>query len=232
MHRIKAVSSNKVLRVFGKELASPAVGYPMSNATPDLQGAIVLIISHSGGTSAPLAISNLLLQAVSRNIFVVSREWETQIGKQLRKMCSEDEDILSGRVFSTEIGVRRPTEPCSLSVVATHQLLAQLFEYISLVVLNDQRFRLLSRTAMVEKDLAIFERCNQDCIVSLEHIVERPGKSVHDKTDTEAELSAADLWAKHILENARACILTFLHIVGTVTAGYPLVTGAAAAVNE
>ncbi len=45
-------------------------------------------------------------------------------GKQLRSMYSDD--LLSSRIFSTEVGVR-PAEPCSVSVVATHQLLTVSF---------------------------------------------------------------------------------------------------------
>jgi len=42
-------------------------------------------VSHSGGTFAPLAVANLL-QAQTQNIYVVTSEWDTQIGKQLRQI--------------------------------------------------------------------------------------------------------------------------------------------------
>jgi hypothetical protein len=77
--KIQATSSNKLLGIFGQELAVPAVGFPMSNRIPDLKKSIVIIVSHSGGTFGPLAISNLL-QSVTTNIFVVASEWDTQIG--------------------------------------------------------------------------------------------------------------------------------------------------------
>jgi hypothetical protein len=57
---VQACSSNKILGVFGQELAVPSVGYPMCQQTPDLSETIVIIVSHSGGTFAPLACSNLL----------------------------------------------------------------------------------------------------------------------------------------------------------------------------
>lgn len=57
---IKAVSSNKLLGVFGQELSIPCAGYPLSQTTNDLSDTIVLVVSHSGGTFAPLACSNLL----------------------------------------------------------------------------------------------------------------------------------------------------------------------------
>jgi hypothetical protein len=223
---IKAVSSNKILGVFSQELAVPAIGYPMSSTFGDLHDTIVLIVSHSGGTFAPLALSNLL-QSVTRDIFAVCSEWDTQIGKQLRKMSDDGADRFSSRIFSTDIGVR-VAEPCSLSVAATHQLLTQIFEHISLIVLSNQHFRHLSEAVITEKDLAILERCNQDNILALEQIVGKPHKDGHGTTDTERELrEAGDLWANHILENVRAYILSIIYIVGTVTAGYPLISGIA-----
>lgn len=39
--------------------------------------------------------------------------------------------------------------------------------------------------------------------------------------------NAGSLWADHILENARAYIMSFAYVVVTVTIGYPLVTGIA-----
>ena len=60
MLRIQAVSSNKLLGLYGQEIAVPAIGFQYSPETYDLNDAIVLIVSHSGGTFAPLACSNLL----------------------------------------------------------------------------------------------------------------------------------------------------------------------------
>jgi hypothetical protein len=58
--RIKAVSSNKLLGLYGQEIAVPAFGFPDDPATHHLHDAIVIIVSHSGGTFAPLSCSNLL----------------------------------------------------------------------------------------------------------------------------------------------------------------------------
>lgn len=154
---VKAVSSNKLLGLFGQEISIPCVGYPMSTKTNDLSDAIVIIVSHSGGTFAPLACSNLL-QAFTRNIFVVASEWDTQIGKQLRSMHSE-KDFLSSRIFSTGIGVR-PAEPCSISVAATHQLLTNIFIYLCDVIIGSHQFRHVSGALVTETDLKILERCN------------------------------------------------------------------------
>jgi hypothetical protein len=58
--RVKAVSSNKLLGLYGQEIAVPALGFPDDPKTHHLHDAIVIIVSHSGGTFAPLSCSNLL----------------------------------------------------------------------------------------------------------------------------------------------------------------------------
>ena len=47
---IKAVSSNKLLGLFGQELAMPCTGFPYSQKTLDMKDPIIIIVSHSGGT--------------------------------------------------------------------------------------------------------------------------------------------------------------------------------------
>lgn len=144
-------------------------------------------------------------------------------------MFQDDKDIFGSRVFTTDIGVR-PAEPCSLSVAATHQLLTQIFEYICLVVLSDQTYRDLTGAVITEPDLRVLERCNQDTILALERIVGREISGKEHPTEAQRELKeAGDLWADHVLENARAYIMSFIYIVGTVTSGYPLITGIAIA---
>ena len=251
---IKAVSSNKILGLFGQELPMPCTGFPYSQKSMDMKDPIIIIVSHSGGTFGPLACSNLL-QSFSSSIFTVTSEWDTQIGKQLRSMYSDD--LLSSRIFSTEVGVR-PAEPCSVSVVATHQLLTNIFGHICVTIISDPHFRRAAGSIIKERDLQILERCNQDGLKALEDIVgvDCKGNAIHEKrTNTERELrSAGDLWANHILENAKvstkflrdhvgehrkavhshaiiisfqAYILSFLYVVVTVTSGFPLISALA-----
>ena len=125
---VKAVSSNKLLGLFGQEMAMPSIGFPFTSKTLNMKDAVVIIVSHSGGTFGPLACSNLM-QSFSPNIFAVTSEWDTQVGKQLRSMYRNENDWLKSRIFSTEVGVR-PAEPCSVSVIATHQLLTNIFQHI------------------------------------------------------------------------------------------------------
>ena len=85
--------------------------------------------------------------------------------------------------------------------------------------------------SITERDLQTLERCNRDNIKALERIVgvDRNGVEVHELLkQTPDELRAAgDLWSEHILENAKAYIMTFIYIIVTVTIGYPLISGIA-----
>ena len=168
---ITSVSSNKLLGLFGQELSIPSVGYPMSNKTTKLDNAIVIIVSHSGGTFSPLAVSNLL--NTNNNVFVVTSEWDSQIGKQLRAVHNEDDHMMllfNSRVFTTDVGLR-PAEPCSVSVAATQQLLTCIFQHIAIIILSNQHYRHASGAVITEHDLHILERCNQDNLHALEEIV-------------------------------------------------------------
>jgi len=223
----KAISSNKLLGLFGQDLSIPCVGYPMSEKTHDMSNVIVIIVSHSGGTFAPLACSNLL-QSMTKHIFVVSSEWDTQIGKQLRSIHTS-EDVISSRIFSTDVGVR-PAEPCSVSVVATHQLLTQIFQHICLTILQNVDYRHLSGAVISQYDLQVLETLNRDNIYALEDIVGMDCTGYTQKSDTTNSLRAVgDIWAEHILEQAKAYLMSFIYIFITVTSGYPLITGIAKA---
>jgi len=230
---ITSVSSNKLLGLYGQEMPIPAIGYPMSNKTSKLVDAIVIVVSHSGGTFSPLAVSNLF--NTGAQVFVVTSEWDSQIGKQLRSMHNEDDHMLllfNSRVFTTDVGLR-PAEPCSVSVAATQQLLTCIFEHICIVVLSNQHYRHASGAVITEHDLRIVERCNQDSVGALEEIVgvDCYGNELSkEQARAEKELrDAGRVWANHILENARAYIMTFIYIVATVVSGYPIASGIAKA---
>mmetsp|Transcript_19463 Transcript_19463/g.42309 ORF Transcript_19463/g.42309 Transcript_19463/m.42309 type:complete len:1662 (-) Transcript_19463:341-5326(-) len=224
---VKAVSSNKLLGLFGQELAMPSIGFPFSQQTLEMKDPIVIIVSHSGGTFGPLACSNLM-QSFSSSIFTVTSEWDTQCGKQLRGMFGDKNDLLTSRIFSTEVGVR-PAEPCSVSVVATHQLLTNIFEHICVTIISNPHFRSITGSIITEWDLQTLERCNRDNIKSLERIVgvDREGNEIHDLTKHKELRAAGDIWAEHILENAKAYIMSFVYIIVTVTLGFPLISGIA-----
>lgn len=232
---IIAVSSNKLLGLYGQEgINIPTIGFPVSEKSLNLFDAITIIVSHSGGTFSPLGCSNLF-QSKTNNIFVVTSEWDTQIGKQLRSFDNQEgislKLVFNSRIFSTGVGMR-PAEPCSVSVAATHQLLTNIFEFISIVILSDDRYRKVTGAVVTLKDLEILERCNRENVSALEDIVGTDvyGNPLTDKEGlVESDLrKAGDLWSDHILENARAYIISFVYIVATVVSGYPIATGIAA----
>ena len=84
---------------------------------------------------------------------------------------------------------------------------------------------------ITERDLQTLERCNRENIRTLERLVgiDRKGMEMHELLrNTEEELrDAGDLWSEHILENAKAYIMSFIYIVVTVTIGFPLISGIA-----
>jgi hypothetical protein len=177
-----------------------------------------------------------ILQSTTRNIFVCTSEWDTQIGKQLRAMDDRDdkieEQIFNSRTFSTEVGMR-PAEPCSVSVAATHQLLTNLFEYICVIILSNPSFRRVTAATISEQDLQVLEKCNRENISALCDIISVTTSGepyAFEQSQTVKELRAAgDLWADHILENSKAYIMTFVYIFATVVSGYPIVYGIALA---
>ena len=225
---VRSVSANKILGLFGQDLPVPALGHPRGSRNDDFTDSIVIVVSHSGGTFAPLAASNLLVSSTSA-IFVVTSEWDTQIGKQLRAV--KGDGAFTSRIFSTDVGVR-PAEPCSVSVAATQQLLTQIFTHVCLVILGNEAYVKVTGAAIAERDVAELERCNRENVAALEEIVgasSAAGSKLPEPTPTERALRArGDAWADHVLEGAKGWILSFAYVVATVTSGYPLVSGIAA----
>jgi hypothetical protein len=197
-------------------------------------GNLIQLVVALGHMFSPL---RFIIQSTTRNIFVCTSEWDTQIGKQLRAMDDRDDDkndaqIFNSRTFSTEVGMR-PAEPCSVSVAATHQLLTNLFEYICVIILSNPSYRRTTAATISEQDLQVLEKCNRENISALCDIISvTPSGEPYafDRSRTATELRAAgDLWAEHILENAKAYIMTFIYIFATVVSGYPIVYGIAIA---
>jgi len=226
---IHAISSNKLLGLFGQEeINVPSVGFPFMH-NMQFDDTIMIIVSHSGGTFAPLSCSSLF-QSMTKNIFVVTSEWDTQVGRQLRSMSQRGEGhevFFNSHIFTTGVGVRT-AEPCSISVVATHQLLTNIFQYVSAVILDNEKYRLLTGATITEKDLQVLEKCNRDNLFALEEIVGVKRGVHYSVSKKEQELRATgDVWAEHILENAKAYIMSFVYVFATVISGFPLIFGIA-----
>jgi len=208
----------------GQDFPMPQLGHQFSEGLWDLHDTIILVISHSGGTFGPLAVSNLM-QSVSPHIFVVTSEWDTQIGKQLREI---KDGFLSSRIFSTNMGMR-PAEPCSATVAASHQMLTQLFGYMASSINSDFELRVASGSVISQSDIMELERCNIENIAALEEIVgcTREGEPTGPGgTDSELRAQGAK-WTQHVLETPRAWMCCATYVAATVIAGYPLVGGIA-----
>lgn len=208
---VKAVSSNKLL---GLSLKFPMAqtGHTLCDDAWDLRDAVVLIISHSGATFSPLALSKLL-PGVTREIFAVTSEWDTQIGKQLRDLGQrEGHGKHLSHIFTTNISMR-PAEPCSISVAATHQLLTEILMYVAFRILVVENLGPTAGAVITKADLAELERLNRGNIQDLQELVGH-------ELSTEQELRRRGReWAQHVLETPRAWILSALYIVITVTLG-------------
>ena len=76
--KVQAVSANKLLGTLGQNFPAMQAGFVMSDDSSVFKDSITIIISHSGGTFASLAVANLL-KSFTSNIFTVSSEWDTQV---------------------------------------------------------------------------------------------------------------------------------------------------------
>ncbi|XP_075265540.1 uncharacterized protein LOC142357936 [Convolutriloba macropyga] len=218
---VRALSANKILGLLGHNYPVPQTGFKLEAENLDLTDSIVIIISHSGGTFAPLAISKLL-QAVTNNIFVVTSEWDTQISRQLRSLESW---AARSRIFSTGVGLRS-AEPCSISLAATHQLLTQILLQLMLTVQSNHMALVTSGAAFIPDDLQQLARLNQDSISGIEEIVGvlRTGV-VAPCSEVMLQLRAlGGRWSQHVLEAPIAWILTAVYVIFTVTFSLPVAT--------
>jgi hypothetical protein len=220
--RVRTISANKILGLHGQDFPVHATGHHLG--AWDLRGTLVLIVSHSGGTFSSLAVSNLL-QSYTKNLFAMCSEWDTQVSKQIQGVSNK---VLDTRVFTTDIGLR-PSEPCSVSVVATHQLLTQIFQHCLLNVIPDENLRNAFGCKLMSQDLQELERLNQDNIAALEDIVgiNVDGDRVGNDSTSHELRKAGAVWAQHVLEAPRSWIMIAVYVLVTVTLGYTPVTGLA-----
>ena len=72
------LSANKLLGELGQSFPVPQLNFPFHGSSLDLKETPCLLISHSGGTFATLACSNLL-KSYTPYIFAVTSEWDTQV---------------------------------------------------------------------------------------------------------------------------------------------------------
>ena len=81
--KIVTLSANKLLGQLGQRLPIPQPGFPFHEGTHDFRNTIVLVLTHSGGTYAPLLCCSLF-KGFTSNIFVVTSELDTQAARAVR----------------------------------------------------------------------------------------------------------------------------------------------------
>eukprot|EP00613_Pedinella_sp_CCMP2098_P067037 CAMPEP_0171988882 /NCGR_PEP_ID=MMETSP0993-20121228/276127_1 /TAXON_ID=483369 /ORGANISM="non described non described, Strain CCMP2098" /LENGTH=1339 /DNA_ID=CAMNT_0012641859 /DNA_START=956 /DNA_END=4976 /DNA_ORIENTATION=- len=239
---VKTVSANKVLGLFGQSQSLPATGFELSEHKWELTDCVVLIVSHSGGTFSPLAVGNLL-QSATKKIYSINSEWDTQIGKQLRKIGTPVEgnmamSDLKSRIFSTGVGMR-PAEPCTVSVAATHQVLTQILIYLmGMVAEKDHTNHERYGATFTREECSQLQRMNEGTIDELELITggdRVTGKALAGKKKplTTVELEkVGNMWALHVLESPIIWVVCCVYVVTTVACGVsPLVRLALSAVG-
>mmetsp|Transcript_44819 Transcript_44819/g.112412 ORF Transcript_44819/g.112412 Transcript_44819/m.112412 type:complete len:1579 (+) Transcript_44819:96-4832(+) len=228
--QVRCISSNKLLGLFGQEFPVPQTGHNFNETSWNLDKTVVIIGSHSGGTFAPLACANLL-QAYTKNIFVVSSEADTQIGKQLRQINEFDSWQFRYTCFTTDVGMR-PAEACTVTLVGMHQMLTEILMHLmKKVQLDDLEYA--SGGAYLPDDIMQLQDTNERNVGALEEIVGNTsdGKVMESRTNEELK-ELGRYWALHILETPISWIMIMIYIVGTVTAGYSPVASVYRAIAE
>mmetsp|Transcript_46359 Transcript_46359/g.88497 ORF Transcript_46359/g.88497 Transcript_46359/m.88497 type:complete len:1353 (-) Transcript_46359:72-4130(-) len=221
--RIRTMSANKVLALYGLDYNAAATGFQFNEESPDLSGAVVLVVSHSGGTFAPLAVTKLLI-SLTPSIFAVTGDWDTQISRAIRE---QNQSMFESRVMISDAGIL-PAEPCSLSLVATHQTLTQLLLYLMRYFSSfvDPAVNEATGAVFYKHDMEELATMNANNVACMEEIV---GSNVHGNSCPsklcESLRNQGRIWSQHILEAPISWILSFTYIMVTVVASFPLVYG-------
>jgi hypothetical protein len=223
--KIVTISANKLLGQLGQQHPMPQCGFSFNQQTYSLRDSIVLTLSHSGGTFGSLACCNLL-RGWTPHIFTITSEFDTQVARAVRGGI----ELESQFVFSTFAGFR-PSEPCSLSVVAMHHLLSHLLIFFMGYTAHlDGRDKWgASNFVMQEvKELEALKRGQADAI---QEIV---GSARLGDTPTSAQLRAqGTVWGQHVLEGPISWLMSLAYIAATVlTHQTPLGTIAKAALGH
>lgn len=256
--KVVTLSANKLLGQLGQELPIPQLGFPFSATSHDFRGSVVLVLTHSGGTYAPLLCCSLF-QAFTPNIFVVTSELDTQAARAVRSISAQATTTTSSSssaegstpgsasagagasatavghgtfveldsqfIFSTHAGFR-PSEACSLSVVAMHHLLSHLliflmgylshFEHGEPRVVGAPSASICGSAFEFEdvRELAALSRLQADAlrgIVGYERLGDTPASA---RLRTQGRR-----WAKHVLEGPLSWIVSLAYIAATVFVG-------------
>jgi hypothetical protein len=203
---VRCISANKVLGLLGQSFKLHSTGFDVCEETWDLSGSIVIIVSHSGATFAPLSLCSLL-GGVTNDIYTVTSGQDTEIAKLLPP----------NKVFSTGIGLR-PAEPCTVSVVATHQILTQVLLHL----MKDIGAKCPMESAVASYECSQIQRMNDMSIKALENVTGATVRGEPLKSAANDELKATgSAWADHCIEAPLIWLVCFFYIFATVGLGIP-----------
>lgn len=221
--RARAISSNKLLALFGQAVPIPQLGHAIDE-TLEIENTVVLLLSHSGGTFATLACAKMLRKHTP-HVFAVSSEVDTHLGRLVNSGGSHEQRPATDRggfptavpsvprCFSTLTGFR-VAEPCSISVAATHQLLTHVLLAL-MRALGAAQPELFPRARPVAAELARLSGAGH-----LAAIAEIVGDDQQTDSKTGARLRREGRrWAAHVLEGPWAWILSTIYIFATLLAG-------------
>ena len=233
---VVVISANKLLAQLGQSFPIPQMNFQFHERSYSLTNSPVLIISHSGGTFASLACSNLL-KSYTSHIFAVTSEWDTQLAASIRagrvaaRKAQKIEVDMASYVFTTMVGIR-PSEACTISVAATHQVLSLLLIHIMYSTRMPDcdgvhSFATAAGSTFVMEEVEELNNLNK---LGLEAIRDIVGEQVDEceegkapklrDTATSATLRAQGrVWSQHILEGPISWIMSAAYIALTVITG-------------
>lgn len=231
--RVAAISANKLLGLLGQRVHIPALGFALDDQCLDLRGAVVLLLSQSGGTFSTLACSRLL-RALTTSLFAVCSEWDTPVARAVREAAARSGGGQDDRVFTTLTGFRA-AEPCSLTVVAMHSLLTHVLlhsmTFLSAASANFQNDGDQSHVMTLSEVAA---ELTKGLPIHADSMVEIVGdhKNANRDTPTGQQLrKQGRLWGQHILEGPYSWILSAVYILVTVLTGFTPLSALVAALS-
>lgn len=148
---------------------------------------------------------------------MVTSEWDTQIGKQLRKLQGGK---VYNPIFSTNVGIRC-AEPCSVTVAATHQMLTNMLLYLMSQIHRFPEIKQKIGSSYSDLDIAELRQLGTRNIEAMAEICGVKGRTL--PTDTERALrKQGEIWSQHALEAPISWILCAVYIFATLISGWPL----------
>ncbi|KAJ8605188.1 hypothetical protein CTAYLR_000400 [Chrysophaeum taylorii] len=239
--RVVIASANKVLASLtavtnDATCGAQTPGYTVfpSGYSPakSVQGAVALVISHSGQTFPSLNASRALKKA-GAHVFAVAGSQDTVIASAVLDQSFAVGAPHSNRLFSTDAGIRL-AEPASLTTVAIHVLLTEIL--YALAVDLSARGATIDECVLISTDLRDLRTLHDESIDNNVPALCRPTPSEQNYDDIEdprslrggdrthpydEAVSLGRRWGNHVIEPFVTFLLAVAYVLATVTAGTP-----------